>query len=148
MNKINENKFKSLDNSQNIGGLDWAIISLSITSRPIAFDYPTRFCLCREVAYLSNENKVYQVGRLYIPANRLKNIWFFLRLAVSRKTFGHFVTKYFQNLFEFSVLESTEPRKGFNILFNPKSEICYSKRVIKIKRKNYIFYVEEELEII
>jgi hypothetical protein len=147
MNSLKETEFKSLANSLNKDGLDWSIISVYLTKRPIAFEHPSKFCLCREIAYLNMENKVYQVGKLYVPTNRIRNIIFFIRLAFSRKTFGHFITKHYKDKFKFNVIESSEPTKGYNILFNPNALIRYSKRVVEIKKSKFKFYVEEEFEV-
>ncbi len=148
MNNINENQFKSLSNSNNERGLDWAIISMRITKRPPKFKHTSKFYLCREIAYLDKDNRIYQVGRLYIPANRIKNLLFFIRLAFSKITFGHFVSEYFKGKYEFKVIESSDPIQGYNLLFNPNSLIKYSKRVVEIRKTKYKFYVEEEFEVI
>jgi hypothetical protein len=148
MNNLNEYAFKSIDNSQNVKGLDWSIISIRITSKPIAFDYPCRFFLCREIAYINIENKVYQIGRLFVPMDSFRNILFFTKLALSRKTFGHFVTSHYGDQYQIKVIESIGPVKGSNILFSPNALVRFSKRIVEIKKFKYGFYVEEELEII
>lgn len=141
-----EFEFKSIDNSKNINDKDWSILSVKITKRPQLFPVKSRFCLCREIAYINADNSVSQIGKLYVPISSISNFIFFIRLLLSRKTFGHFVNDKYGARSEFIVIKSTEPIRSNNIFFDQNSLTMFSSRIIKIKNSQYEFYVEEELE--
>lgn len=149
MSDINEHVFKSLDNSKNINKKDWIILSLSIKKiNEYDVKLGCHYCLVREVAYIDEMNKVYQIGRLYVPINSFDHVLFFLKLFFSRKTFGHYISENFKSNYKIQVIESRLYDNYLNLLFAENCKVNISKRIVLIPMKKYKFYVEEELEVI
>lgn len=148
-----ELNFKSIDNSTNRKNKDWSILSLSFLKKiKPEIDFGCRYCLFRQIAYLDDKNQTYQIGSLYVPLNSFHSVWFFIRLMIPNlygngKTFGHFVSQNYPNLYEFKLINSSESANQNNLLFASNSKIKISERMLFIPKKKMKFYVVEELEI-
>ena len=148
MKEINDLIFKSIDNSINKEEKDWTILSIKIVKLDKDLSLGCKYNLYREIAYLDRFNKTYQIGKLYIPINNLKNIWFFICLLISRKTFGHYVDKIYGGQYKIELIKTCEINYNNNLLFDIISKSRISERFVYIPTQNFKFYVEEELEVL
>lgn len=148
MNPINEQlSFKSLENSINKDDKDWAILSIKITKNKSSINLGCKYCLHRKIAYLDKYNSTYQIGSLYVPINSFIHVAFFINLIFSRKTFGHFISIRYPEMYRFKLINEIEIDNGSNLLFKSCSKIRISERLLLVPYKKLKFYVQEELEI-